>query len=174
VYGIIKQHHGNVWVYSEAGVGTSIKAYFPQVDVAILSNRLTDDIPIPMGNETILLAEDEEQVRAFTVRVLTSLGYTVYEAANGEEALALAEELAKTMMIDLLISDVIMPHMGGGVLASKFVTLFPQTRFLFISGYTDNTMVHAGLLDPNISFLQKPFSVTGLAQKVRQVLDSDR
>jgi PAS domain S-box-containing protein len=174
VYGIIKQHHGNVWIYSEAGVGTSIKAYFPQVDVAIHSNRITDDIPIPVGNETILLAEDEEQVRAFTVRVLTSLGYTVYQAANGEEALALAVDLTKTITIDLLISDVIMPHMGGSVLASKFATLFPHTRFLFISGYTDNTMVHAGLLDPNISFLQKPFSVTGLAQKVRQVLDSDR
>ncbi len=126
-------------------------------------------IPYPRGAETILLVEDEPSVKGFAVQVLRENGYNLLEAANGNEALRMAQEYAGE--IHLLLTDVVMPQMGGKELADRLKPLRPDIKVLFTSGYTDNAIVHHGVLEPGIDFLQKPFSPETLAQKVREVLD---
>jgi two-component system cell cycle sensor histidine kinase/response regulator CckA len=171
VYGIVKQSGGYVWVYSEQNQGTAFKIYLPRVDEEAddLSSR-SDSGHLPKGMETILLVEDDPNVRGLAALVLRQQGYTVLEATNGNEGI----ELARGQMeekIHLLITDLVMPQMGGKELVEQFKLLHPDTRILFISGYTDGIIIHQASLKSGTPFLQKPFSPTDLAKKVRDVLD---
>jgi PAS domain S-box-containing protein len=171
-YGIIKQHGGSIGVYSEVGLGTSFKIYLPRIiapSEAIAQRDHTDGLP--RGAETVLLVEDEVSVRALAARVLRVQGYSVIEAANGDEALALIHDQGAAG-IDLLLTDVIMPQVGGRELAARLTALLPRLKVLYMSGYTDDAIVHHGRLEPGIVFLVKPFSPGALARKVREVLDT--
>jgi PAS domain S-box-containing protein len=171
VYGIVKQSNGFIWVESEIDKGTTFTIHFPRVDqTAEIVRTEAVSMTTPQGSETVLLVEDEEQVRRVAVEVLNALGYQVFEASNGIQAVQLAELLNKP--IDLLITDVVMPRMNGRDLAEKIKSLHPETAILYISGYTDDIIAHAGALEENIHFLGKPFSHQELAVKVREALGS--
>ncbi|MDH7490421.1 MAG: response regulator, partial [Anaerolineae bacterium] len=170
VYGIVKQHGGNIYAYSELGKGTTFKIYLPAVEAETERlPRRDEEGYVPRGTETVLVVEDEANVRAIVTRTLTEQGYTVLEAADGYEALRLAREYKGE--IHLLLTDVVMPQMGGKELSERFAAIRPGVKTLFMSGYTDNAIVHRGILDPGVVFLQKPFTAAALARKVRQVLD---
>ncbi|MEW5957487.1 MAG: PAS domain S-box protein [Chloroflexota bacterium] len=172
VYGIVKQSGGDIWVYSEPGLGTTFKIYLPRLDetTPLLETPLDLSADIPTGTETVLLVEDEESVRTLARRILEMSGYTVLEAEHGGEALLL--DAHRQGPIHLLLTDVIMPHMGGQELAERLVALHPEMKVLYVSGYTDQAIAHHGVLDPGLFFLQKPFSPNALARKVREVLDA--
>jgi PAS domain S-box-containing protein len=170
LYGIVKQSGGYVFVYSEVGHGTSIKIYLPEVQATAGPSELPEPVHKTASTETILLVEDEEMVRVLSRRILEGGGYTVLEARNGRDAVALCEQ--HDGPIDLLLTDVVMPEMGGRVLADWLRTLRPTTKVLFMSGYTDGHITNRGLLDSNSEYLEKPFTPLTLAAKVRQVLDS--
>lgn len=171
VYGIVKQSGGNIWLYSEIGKGTTFKIFLPRVDEFASDLETVEDTqPIPRGSESLLLVEDEEQVRRIICEVLEQQGYSVLTAANGEEALKMAED-ARTD-VQLLLTDVVMPQMSGPELAEQLSVLRPQLKVLYISGYTDDAIVRHGLLDEKLHFLQKPFDAASLARKVREVFDS--
>ncbi len=171
VYGIVKQSGGNIWVYSEPGQGATFKIYLPRVEEELDDVKLQRNVHLlPRGSETILLVEDEASVRDLAVRLLKQQGYTVWEAANGEEALRIVHEHAGER-IHLLLTDVVMPQVGGKDLAERLKSSMPDLRVLFTSGYTDDAIVHRGMLAPGIDFLQKPFSLATLTQKVREVLE---
>jgi hypothetical protein len=171
VYGIVKQSNGYIWVYTEPGQGTSFKIYLPRVAAAAEPPAPKPMTPASLnGSETILLAEDEESVRNLTRRILAAHGYTVLTAADGQEALRLADQHAGP--IHLLLTDVVMPNMGGRQLAERVVSARPATKVLYLSGYTDDAIIHHGVLEPGIAFLQKPFTPQGLARKLREVLDA--
>jgi PAS domain S-box-containing protein len=170
VYGIIKQSGGFIWVYSEPGLGTTFKIYLPQASeeaFALGDSQLPLDVP--GGIETILLAEDEPSVRRMVCRALRGGGYRVLEAINGSEALQIAQR--ETEAIHLVVSDLVMPVMGGRELGERLAKLRPGVRMLYISGYTDDDVIRRGLLVPGSPFLQKPFEAAALARKVREVLD---
>ncbi len=169
VYGIVKQSGGNVWVYSELGQGTTFKIYLPQAEELAETGDLPGPKPTPHGTETVLVVEDEEQVRAILVRILENQGYHVLSASDGEEALAISQEPGD---IQLMITDVVMPQMSGRELAERVVAARPSLRVLFMSGYTDDAIVRHGLLDEELNFIQKPFDSATVARKVREVLDS--
>jgi CheY-like chemotaxis protein len=170
-YGIIKQHGGHILVDSDPQHGTIFKIYLPYVDVpAANPAQLENTNALPRGGETVLLAEDDPAVRALAVRVLRDQGYTVLEAVDGTTALRLASEHTSTT-IDLLLTDVVMPQLSGKVLFDRITALHPNITVLFMSGYTDDTIVHHGRLDPGVAFLQKPFSSSALVRKVRETLD---
>jgi PAS domain S-box-containing protein len=171
VYGIVNQSNGFIWVYSELGKGTTFKIYLPRVQGEAASFSVDDSVVSNLrGSETVLVVEDEPSVRALAVRILRERGYTVIEASNGKEALRAAQEYAGK--IDLVLTDVIMPEMNGKVLVSQIEAERPGIRTLFVSGYADNAIVHQGILEPNVAFLQKPFAGNALASKVREVLDA--
>jgi len=171
VYGIVKQSGGSIWVYSEVGKGTTIKIYFPRVDRETRQSDRTSTLTgLPRGTETILLVEDDETVRKMTSTALRTLGYYVLEAANGEAALFICEH-SKGEAINLLLTDVVMPEMNGCELARRLAGMRPRMRALYMSGYAPNAIVQHGVLDGSLSFLQKPFTPSALAQKVREVLD---
>jgi len=170
-YGIVKQSGGFIWVYSEAGRGTTFKIYFPRVEGKKPELKAESKAESLFGgNETVLVVEDEASVRALTSRILRERGYNILQASNGNEAFEIARKYEG--VIHLLITDVVMPGMGGKALASQFQTIRPETRVLYVYGYTDNAIVHQGILDSGVSFLQKPFTVDNLARKVRTVLDA--
>jgi two-component system, cell cycle sensor histidine kinase and response regulator CckA len=169
VFGIIKQNRGNIWVYSEEGVGTTFKIYLPRAATSAFSIPPTPVGVLPRGVETILLVEDEALVRDLASRVLHEQGYTVLVANNGWEALRLARE--HIGVIHLLLTDVVMPGIGGKALADQLMAVFPNLKVLFTSGYTNNSVVTQGMLLPGIKFLEKPFSSVSLTHKVREVLD---
>jgi PAS domain S-box-containing protein len=172
VYGIIKQSGGHVTVYSEIGVGTSFKVYLPRAERVIEKVKGQSGIRnLRRGTETILLAEDEEGVRALTRHVLVGCGYTVLEAADGDDAVRVAAGYAGT--IHLLITDVVMPGTGGRAMAEQICELYPEMRVLFVSGYTDDAVIRHGVLREGVNFLQKPFSPMMLSFKVREVLDEE-
>ena len=168
-YGIVKQNGGYIWVYSEAGAGTTVKVYLPAVHAPAEGAGGREAAALPRGAETVLLVEDEAGIRRMAERVLTALGYRLLTAARGEEALALADRLAGRTL-QLLITDVVMPGMGGRELAGRLSARFPALKVLYMSGYTENAIVHQGVLENGLDFLQKPFSSATLAQKVREVL----
>jgi len=171
VYGIVKQHGGHIYVYSELGRGTTFKIYLPRhYGEAEALGRRDEEGFVPRGSETVLVVEDEPAVRVVEVRVLREQGYRVLEAANGVEAMRVA--LAHPGPIHLLVTDVVMPQMSGRELAERLRRIVPQLRVLYLSGYTDNAIVHHGVLDEGVAFLQKPFTAVALARKVREVLDS--
>jgi len=171
VYGIVKQSGGNIWVYSEVGRGTTFKIYLPRVDEGAQEvERSAETDGAMQGSETVLVAEDEEAVRALARQVLEIYGYHVLEAANGGAALLICERHKEP--IDLLITDVVMPEMSGRELADRLAQLRPDMKVLFMSGYTDNAIVHQGVLDEGANFIQKPFPTEALARKVRNVLDA--
>jgi two-component system, cell cycle sensor histidine kinase and response regulator CckA len=170
VYGIVKQNGGFVWVYSEPGLGTTFKVYLPQVQ------GLSCEVPVaklaegsPRGCETLLLVEDETLVRMASSQFLTRSGYSVLEASNGEEALRVSR--AHAGRIDLMITDVVMPKMGGPMLAEWLADERPNMKVLFVSGYAENPVLRHGKVDVTTRFLQKPFSGKMLARKVREVVE---
>jgi two-component system cell cycle sensor histidine kinase/response regulator CckA len=170
IYGIVKQNGGDIQVYSEKDVGTTFKIYLPSVveNVSTIS-RPELEIVIPTGAETILLVEDDVNVRKLVQRVLQSLGYTLLEAENGQEALQIAASYDG--LIHLLLTDVVMPGINGKMLAENLLMTRPELKLLFMSGYTDNAIAHHGVLEPGTAFVQKPFSPTVIAHKIREVLD---
>ncbi len=170
-FGIVKQSGGHIWVYSEVGQGTTFKIYLPCLEDTVSPGPEQDKSDdLPRGTETVLLVEDEPSVRELAVRTLRQQGYQVLEAANGDEALRVFQEHAEEA-IHLLLTDVVMPRLGGKELADRLKAMHPDIKVLFISGYTNNAIVHHGVLKPGITFLPKPFSPQMLAHKVREVLD---
>jgi signal transduction histidine kinase/ActR/RegA family two-component response regulator len=170
VYGIVKQSGGNIWVYSEPGKGTTFKIYLPRVDEPLEeAGEKVVQKEIAGRGETILLAEDEEKVRQLTGQILTQNGYTVLEASHGDEASHICEQHKGP--IHLMVMDVVMPGINGRELAKSLEPHHPEMKVLYMSGYTDNAIVHHGILEKGLSFLQKPFSTDGLLRKVREVLD---
>jgi len=170
VYGIVKQSGGNIWVYSEPDQGTVFKVYLPllQQPADQLAPAVVQAAP-GRGVETVLLVEDEERVRELVKEVLTKQGYTVLTAGDGQDGLTLSEN--ETRLIDLLLTDVVMPKMSGRHLAENLLRTNPSLKVLYMSGYTDNAILHKGMLDPETQFIQKPFTPEAIARKVRDVLD---
>jgi CheY-like chemotaxis protein len=173
VYGIVKQSGGYVWVYSEPGGGTSFKIYLPRIEDAVpsSSDRRESARFMPRGSETILLVEDEKGVRELTREYLQMNGYAVIEAENGHTALELAG--MHSGQIHLLMTDVVMPGISGRELADRIGRIRPGIKVLYMSGYTDQAVVHHGILEDDAILLQKPFTVTTLATKLREILELD-
>jgi PAS domain S-box-containing protein len=169
VFGIVKQSGGNIWVYSELGKGTTFKVYLPQVHDAEDAAE-PEQIRPGRGTETILVVEDEDEVRALACDVLATYGYEVLQARTPADALLIAER--HTGPIHLLLTDVIMPGMSGRMLAEQLAPLRPEMNVLYMSGYTDEAIVHHGTLDAGTPFIQKPFTPDALAAGVRRLLDA--
>ena len=172
VYGIVKQSEGNIWAYSELGKGTSFKIYLPQLGSVTGGREKTGagDNSLQKGTETILLVEDEDVVRHLSLEILESCGYKVIQAENGIEAMNKCG--SNNCRIDLLVTDVVMPQMGGRELAERLSGIYPDMKVLFTSGYTDDAVVRHGIIDEGTNFIQKPFTLDAFAKKVRQLLDS--
>jgi PAS domain S-box-containing protein len=171
VYGIVKQNQGSIYVYSEPNTGTTFKIYWPVSGEMISAESVETVGPERYrGKETILLVEDEEGVLNFATMALKEQGYTVHQAPNGKIALDFMS--TNTIPVDLLITDLIMPQMGGKELADRLKKTHPGLRVLFTSGYTDNHIVHSGALKKGLRFIQKPYSVQSLTKKVREILDN--
>jgi PAS domain S-box-containing protein len=173
VYGIVKQSGGYVWVYSELGIGTTFKIYLPRVTGGEVAERPIA-APVPAatlhGSETILVVEDQEEVRTLIRKILEARGYRVLAAANGAAALQAAA--LHPGPIHLLLSDVIMPGMSGREVSRLLTPTRLSLRTLYVSGYTDESIVQHGVLEPEVEFLQKPFTAEGLLRRVREVLDA--
>jgi PAS domain S-box-containing protein len=172
VYGVVKQSGGSVKVYSESGVGTTFKVYLPRVELPVTVGQSTPPQFLPRGAETVLVAEDDAGVRGLTCLALRGFGYEVLEAGNGEDAVQVLD--AHPGPIHLLLTDVVMPGMGGRVLAERVAARHPEARVLYVSGYTDDAVVRHGILEEQVEFLAKPFTPLVLACKVRNVLDRGR
>jgi two-component system, cell cycle sensor histidine kinase and response regulator CckA len=171
VYGIVKQSGGDVMVYSELDHGTAFKVYLPAVDRRAFRRPLKGDlIEKHSGTETILLVEDDETVRKLVREVLSASGYHILEAVNGLDALSLSERYVGT--IHLLLTDVIMPKMGGNELKDQIGKTRPDTKMLLMSGYPDESIAHSGIYYADIAFIEKPFHPNILVKKVREVLES--
>jgi PAS domain S-box-containing protein len=172
VYGIVKQSGGNIWVYSEPGKGSTFKVYLPQTAATAEAAQSASDQREPhAGSETILLVEDEPSVRALARQILETCGYEVIEASDGTDALKrFCNECPK---IDLVVTDLVMPGIGGRELSELIRERFPQMKVLFTSGYTDDAVLRHGIVGEGQNFLQKPFTFDALARKVRGVLDQD-
>lgn len=173
VYSVVKQLGGHIWVYSEEGRGTTFKIYLPRAyeRAPMRPQETLATAPLPRGSETVLVVEDEPSVLEVATEVLRQHGYTVLSAASPGDALRIAQEYHDP--IHLLITDVVMPVMSGRELADYILRLHPQIRVLYVSGYTENTIVHQGILEEGIHFLPKPYTPAQLLRKVREVLESE-
>jgi CheY-like chemotaxis protein len=172
VYGIVKQSGGYIWVYSERERGTTFKIYLPPGCGADRVASRSEAGPLRLqGEETLLLVEDEEAVRESAREYLAGCGYKVLTAGDGQEGVAVAEKYDGP--IHLLITDVVMPRLSGSELAERVTAARPKLKVLYISGYTENTVVQHGVCDFGSLFLQKPFTLKTLAEKIRQVLDTE-
>jgi CheY-like chemotaxis protein len=174
VYGFIKQSGGHLRIYSEPGEGTTVKIYLPRLvgDRAAEAEVEPTLTPAEGGAETILVCEDDEDVRAYSAEVLRELGYVVLEAADGPAALALLS--TNSTKIDMLFTDVVLPGgMSGAELAKKAAAYRPDLKTLFTTGYARNAIVHHGRLDPGVELITKPFSYGDLAERIRDILDKD-
>ncbi|MBN1515784.1 PAS domain S-box protein [Candidatus Sumerlaeota bacterium] len=169
VYGIIKQNEGTINVYSEVGLGTTFKIYIPRSDDAPESRKRAEPISLISGSETILLVEDDEMVRGMTSAMLEQLGYTTIIADSPEHAVSICED--NDDKVDLLLTDVVMPGISGTELSEKIQKFRPGIKTLYMSGYTTNVIVHHGMLEDSVNFIQKPFSLNDLARKIRLTLD---
>jgi two-component system, cell cycle sensor histidine kinase and response regulator CckA len=169
VYGIVKQSDGYIWVFSEPGQGTTFKIYFPRVKTASPTSDPRLPAVNPRGTETVLLVEDEDEVRRLALRMLEQNGYVVLAARAGDEALELCRK--HSGQIHLLLTDVVMPGMSGPALAEIMKRERPGMKVLYMSGYTDDEILNHGIRDHQMEFLQKPFGAEVLAMKIRQVLD---
>jgi two-component system cell cycle sensor histidine kinase/response regulator CckA len=169
VYGIVKQNNGFIWVYSEVDHGTTFKLYFPIATGVERTENPCEQTVQQSGTETVLIVEDSPSVRSAARRILRRCGYKVLEAPNGKAGLALARK--KNLKIDLLLTDVIMPEMSGREIATIFAQLRPETKVLYMSGYTDDAIVRQGILQEGIAYLQKPFTGLTLSTRVREVLN---
>jgi len=171
VYGIVKQSGGDIRLYSEVGAGTTFKIYLPRIAelVAPADPAASPVIPVPRGDETVLLVEDEPEVRDLAREILEGGGYTVLQACDAQEAVFLAERHSGA--IHLLLTDVIMPRQSGRALVERLQPLRPEMQVLYMSGYTNEAIVRHGVLDPDTLFIQKPFSPAGLGHKVRAAID---
>ena len=170
VYGMVKQNNGFIDVSSQPNQGTTFKIYLPlHVTEDVRTAKMDDSQPAAQGYETILLVEDEPMILDIAVKILEHQGYTVISAGTPGEAIRLAREHSGE--IHLLMTDVVLPEMNGRDLAKNLLSLYPNLRRLFMSGYTADVIAHHGVLDEGVQFIQKPFSVQALAAKVREVLD---
>jgi signal transduction histidine kinase len=169
VYGIIKQSGGNIWVYSEPGRGTTFKVYLPRVESEVDAGEPALPEFVKGGSETILVLEDEPGVRRLAVQVLEKAGYTVRAAENGDRAIEL---FGTDSDVALLLTDVVLPGTGGPALAKQLQAINPRLKVLFMSGYTDNAIVHHGVLDAGVNFIEKPIRPDALLKKVRNILDA--
>ena len=170
VHGIIKQSGGHITVYSEVGQGATFKVYLPRLRQPVPAEAAAPpSCTLDRGTETILLVEDEDMVRQVARRILEMHGYTVLEAASGHDALLVSQKTQGP--IHLMLTDVVMPGMSGGQTAERLQAQRPELKVLFMSGHTENSIVHHGVLDPGVAFIQKPFRSDLLVHKVRQMLD---
>jgi CheY-like chemotaxis protein len=173
IYGIVKQNEGFINAYSEPGEGTCFKLYIPRHNAeGAVTGRGQEPIEIRSGREIVLLVEDESSLLEICTAMLEQLGYHVLAVNGPVKAIRLAEEYNSP--IDLLMTDVIMPDMNGQELQRRLNLLHPEMKCLFMSGYTANVIVHQGILEEGLHFLNKPFSIQDLATKLRSILDSDR
>jgi DNA-binding NtrC family response regulator len=171
VYGIVQQNHGCVEVVSERGEGAKFQVYLPRHEGAVAAASPAAEPPMPRGQETILLVEDEAAILRIAELWLVKLGYTVLSAGTPREAIQLAQQHQGE--IEMLMTDVVMPEMNGHELAQDLLALNPHMKCLFMSGYTADIIADHGVLDAGLNFLQKPFSLRALAEKVRKALDRD-
>jgi PAS domain S-box-containing protein len=169
VYGIVKQNNGSIYVYSEPGQGSTFKIYWPATEEESVIAEESVSVEIPGGSETILIVEDEKEVCRFAAKSLTSLGYNVLKAENGRVALELLK--SEKPVLDLIITDLVMPELSGKEFIEQAKQFYPQVKVIFVSGYTDNHIVHNGLLEEGVNFVQKPYSLKFLSSIIREVLD---
>jgi CheY-like chemotaxis protein len=170
VYGIVKQHAGHVYVDSELGEGSTFRIYFPRSLESPSGDESAEPSPlVPSGTETILLVEDDQDLRSYVAMVLRERGYEVVQAASGEEALRIVE--GYDGVIHLLLTDVIMPGISGRILAEKLTAVHPGLKVLFMSGYPNDSLAHHGVLRAGIALLQKPFTGVKVLEKLRELLD---
>ena len=170
VYGMVKQGGGWIWVYSEPGRGTTFKIYLPRTDEPLSS--ITRVVSVDLrGRETVLVVEDQIEVRTLAVAGLTAFGYQVLAAGTGKEALAFCHDF--TGNLDVVVTDVVMPDMNGREVAEQVALLQPKSRIIFMSGYTADVIAHRGVLDTGVEYLQKPFTPESLARKIREILAKD-
>ncbi len=172
VYGIVKQSNGYIWAYSEKNIGTTFKLYFPIVDEPV-SSAAGEKPAQPQhysGTEKILLVEDEESVRRVVKKLLSDCGYQVSATNNGKEALEFCRENSE--QFDMLITDIVMPQLGGIELANELIPQYPEMKVMYMSGYTDKTIVKHGVLGADAAYIQKPFSINDFSRRVREILDA--